>query len=418
MLFFAMAAAGMLASCSSEDNVESNNPNESSLQKIELGVSTVANATTRGTGTVGGVKGDGDNVWAGQDLWVYMLEKNSMKIANYKDPYGKEYPIFDNMHFYAPKADNDEEGTDSGIASTVDGSVAYYPVDGQSDFWGYRVDDACKVDNPKEKTKFYTADGQETQNVEEAVKRVVDIEIDGSQDIMAGKAELVDGDVEKLGAQPENYYSAYASRKGVQPNIKFNHLLTRFTFKVKAGSKSAAGNGDNTDPVRVTGISVNSKNQGHLTVAYTGEKPESLLTFDGTYKDAVPFKLMERKSDNHNDTLKDLDPTALTWNVEEDKADVLPIGEALLVAPGEKAYTLTIDLKQNVLKQLGAEKEEMQLQQTSTLKLKNPDMEFEAGKSYEVTITVYGLEKIEVTATLQPWDKGDSIDIDEDNLPE
>lgn len=127
---------------------------------------------------------------------------------------------------------------------------------------------------------------------------------------------------------------------------------------------------------------------------------------------------MERKSDNHNDTLKDLDPTALTWNVEEDKADVLPIGEALLVAPGEKAYTLTIDLKQNVLKQLGAEKEEMQLQQTSTLKLKNPDMEFEAGKSYEVTITVYGLEKIEVTATLQPWDKGDSIDIDEDNLPE
>lgn len=42
---------------------------------------------------------------------------------------------------------------------------------------------------------------------------------------------------------------------------------------------------------------------------------------------------------------------------------------------------------------------------------------FEPGKSYKVTITVYGLQEIEVTATLVPWADGGSIDIDDDRNP-
>ena len=42
---------------------------------------------------------------------------------------------------------------------------------------------------------------------------------------------------------------------------------------------------------------------------------------------------------------------------------------------------------------------------------------FEAGKSYKVTIKVYGLEKVEITAALQAWEDGGSTTIDPDDPP-
>ena len=191
-------------------------------------------------------------------------------------------------------------------------------------------------------------------------------------------------------------------------------MLTRFTFHVKAGSPSAAGNGTNTDPVKVTSISVEGKNKGQLTVAYTGAEPQSLLTFEDT---TAPFKLMQRQGEDHNSTLKDLTPTALTWTAGEGEgsvgaADNIAIGEALLVAPGEESYTLNVGLSQKVLKMIGSEKEDMKLNYTATFQA--PNGKFEAGKSYDINITVYGLEKIDVRATLTPWENGGSIDIDDD----
>ena len=54
----------------------------------------------------------------------------------------------------------------------------------------------------------------------------------------------------------------------------------------------------------------------------------------------------------------------------------------------------------------------MKLNYTATFKA--PNGTFEAGKSYDINITVYGLEKIDVRATLTPWENGGSIDIDDD----
>ena len=58
----------------------------------------------------------------------------------------------------------------------------------------------------------------------------------------------------------------------------------------------------------------------------------------------------------------------------------------------------------------------MALEQKATIKM-DGTKKFEPGKSYKVTITVYGLEEIEVTATLVPWVDGGSIDIDDDRNP-
>lgn len=416
MFFFALAAAGMLTACSNEDTLGGNGEQNVSEQQIRLGVAS-SKVQTRGTGTVGGMT-DAENVWAGQTLWVYMLQKGSMDLAYYKSPAvgatvtTKE--VFDNKEFKAP---NTADNTKSGLATTADGTIAYYPVSGSYDFWGYRVDDAAVGGTPT--VKIVDDNGDEVA-ADQATKRVVDIKIDGSQDIMAGKAAPSTDEVAKLGNYADNFYSAYAARKGVQPNITFNHLLTRFTFEVRAGSKATAGlpAGGNTDAVKVTGVSVDSKTTGTLTVAYTGETKQAadLLTFTG---DASPLTLKQRSvtAVDHNDALVALDPVSLTWT--DDAAtmgDVLKIGEALLVAPGETEYPLTIALSQDVLQKVGDPKVTMPLEQKATIKMDGVK-KFEPGKSYKVTITVYGLEGIEVTATLVPWADGGSIDIDDDRNP-
>lgn len=417
MFFFALAAAGMLTACSNDDTLGGNGEQNASEQQIRLGVAS-SKVQTRGTGTVGGMTDD-DNKWAGQTLWVYMLQKGSMDLALYKAPAAggvatPDVEVFNNKEFKAPTtADN----TKSGLATTADGTIAYYPVSGNYDFWGYRVDDAAVGGTPVVKT---VDDAGTEVEANAATKRVVDIEIDGSQDIMAGKAAPSADEVTKLGGYADNFYSAYAARKGVQPNITFEHLLTRFTFEVRAGSKATAGlpAGGNTDAVKVTGVSVGSKTTGTLTVAYTGatKKAAELLTFTG---DASPLILKQRDeavADN-NAPLVALKPVTLTWT--DDAAtigDVLKVGEALLVAPGEKEYPLTIALSQDVLQKVGEAKVTMPLEQKATIKMDGTKT-FEPGNSYKVTITVYGLEDIRVTATLVPWADGGSIDIDDDRDP-
>lgn len=419
MFFFALAAAGMLTACSNDDTLGGNGEQNVSEQQIRLGVAS-SKVQTRGTGTVGGMT-DAENKWAGQTLWVYMLQKGSMDLGYYKTPADAAgaavgTAVFDNKEFKAP---NTAASTVSGLATTADGAIAYYPVSGNYDFWGYRVDDAV---TGKPDVKLVDDNGDEVATADQATKRVVDIKINGSQDIMAGKATPSADEVAKLGNYANNFYSAYAARKGVQPNITFNHLLTRFTFEVRAGSKATAGAGasGNTEAVRVQGISVESLTDGKLTVAYTGATKEAadLLTFTGT---ASPLKLQQRATGaaDNNVPLVALEEVPLTWPAVGDATvgDVIPVGEALLVAPGQTEYPLTIDLAQKVKKNTSdADKEDRALEQKATIKMDGTKT-FEPGKSYKVTITVYGLEEIEVTATLVPWADGGSIDIDDDRNP-
>lgn len=416
IFFFALAAAGMLTACSNDDTLGGNGDQNVSEQQIRLGVAS-SKVQTRGTGTVGGMT-DAENVWAGQTLWVYMLQKGSMDLAYYKAPAvgttaAAETEVFNNKKFNAPNA---ADNTKSGLATTADGTIAYYPVSGNYDFWGYRVDDAVAGDPV---VKLVNDAGDEVA-ADQATKRVVDIKIDGSQDIMAGKAAPSTDEVAKLGNYADNFYSAYAARKGVQPNITFNHLLTRFTFEVRAGSKATAGlpAGGNTDAVKVTGVSVDSKTTGTLTVAYTGETKAAadLLTFTGDAS-ALTLKQRDAALADNNAPLVALEPVSLTWT--DDAAtigDVIKVGEALLVAPGQTEYPLTIALSQDVLQKVGETKVTMPLEQKATIKMDGVKA-FEPGKSYKVTITVYGLEEIKVTATLVPWVDGGSIDIDDDRNP-
>lgn len=417
-LMGAVASLGLLASCSSDDDLSTGGNGKDGLQKIKIGMGVQANVATRGTGTVGAV-GEKENTWAKQTVNVYMLNKGTLDLAKFG-----EDPIYENTVLTTP-ADNA-----SGIATELVKNVPqykYYPTTKTAfDFWGYRLDDA-------DVTAEGDRDGSATAAAIKSNKFVpytsgdsllIGFNIDGTQDIMAGKAVPTEEEINKCGGEA-NIYSAFAARRDVQPNIKFEHLLSRLNFQVLDGKKT-----ETTDPdkaVKVTGITVKSKATGKLVIAYQGAET--------TFENVSDQLIVDKDADSEKDAalLKELkvkqraDGAPLTQNLE-DLASVTPawnngmamatqVGEALLAIPADK-YEITINLKQKV--QVKGDKltpqegdfEEKEYTYEADLKnTVNPEKGFEPGYSYNVTITVYGLSDIQITTTLTPWKDGGNIEM-------
>lgn len=414
----AVASLGLLASCSSDDDLSTGGNGKDGLQQIKIGMGVQANVATRGTGTVGAV-GAENNKWAGQAVNVYMLNKGTLDVAKF----GEE-SIYENTVLTTP-TDNA-----SGIATEFVNNVPqykYYPTTKTAfDFWGYRLDDADVTAAGKQ-------DGSATAAAIENNKFVpyisgdsllIGFKIDGTQDIMAGKAVPTEEEIAKCGGE-DNIYSAFAARREVQPNIKFEHLLSRLNFQVLDGKKT-----ETTDPdkaVKVTGITVKSKATGKLVIAYQGEATTFANVSDqlivdkdaDSEKDAAllkELKVMQRDGGNLNADLEALEPVTPKWN--NGMALATQVGEALLAIPAEK-YDITINLQQKVQvkgdKNSPVDPDDFQTKDyTYTAELKNtvnPEKGFEPGYSYNVTITVYGLSEIKITTTLIPWKDGGNIEM-------
>lgn len=414
----AVASLGLLASCSSDDDLSTGGNSKDGLQQIKIGMGVQANVATRGTGTVGAV-GEKENTWAKQTVNVYMLNKGTLDLAKFG-----EDPIYENTVLTTP-ADNA-----SGIASELDehgvAQYKYYPTTKTAfDFWGYRLDDADKTTAEDQAGSATAAaiNGNRFVPYTSEDSLLIGFQIDGTQDIMAGKAVPTEEEMNKCGGE-ENIYSAFAARREVQPNIKFEHLLSRLNFQVLAGAKSTTD--DNTG-VKVTGITVKSKATGKLVIAYKGaatfenvsdqlivdkyEKPE---TEAALYKDLVVKQ--RTLGAPLTDNLVDLEPVTPKWN--NGMALATQVGEALLAIPADK-YDITINLQQKVQvkgdKNSPVDPDDFQTKDyTYTAELKNtvnPEKGFEPGYSYNVTITVYGLSEIKITTTLIPWKDGGNIEM-------
>lgn len=414
----AVASLGLLASCSSDDDLSTGDNGKDGLQQIKIGMGVQANVATRGTGTVGAV-GAENNKWAGQAVNVYMLNKGTLDVAKFG-----EDPIYENTVLTTP-TDNA-----SGIATELVGGVAqykYYPTTKTAfDFWGYRLDDA-DVTAAGDQVGSATAAAIENNKFVPYISSdslLIGFKIDGTQDIMAGKAVPTVEEIAKCGGE-DNIYSAFAARREVQPNIKFEHLLSRLNFQVLDGKKT-----ETTDPdkaVKVTGITVKSKATGKLVIAYQGEATTFANVSDqlivDKYEDPeaeaalyTELKVMQRDGGNLNANLVALQPVTPKWN--NGMALATQVGEALLAIPADK-YDITINLQQKVQvkgdKNSPVDPDDFQTKDyTYTAELKNTvntDNGFEPGYSYNVTITVYGLSEIKITTTLIPWKDGGNIEM-------
>lgn len=519
-LFFAFAAAAVLASCSSHDdfdNYSAGTPqapvDDNSPQEILLGVGAQANVATRGTGTVGGDHnnigdyGEGDtyNKWQKQRINVYMFNKydgttvpTAFTLATETEG-GVDY-IYDNALFMTPN------GETSGAARHIDGDPnnttdfkrSYYPMNGNFDFWAYRLDDAnvhygninsytyktfgtapVSVDEGYEEYKVnkvpmfsrtaveetdvasgewasadrdhtypvYVKTTTTTGKVPNGAPTVTSGEdiatanitvpflIDGSQDVMAASTELTAADADKLnggtGEDPllhesvelyypeetfktyaRSLYSAKTARKGVQPNLKFQHLLTRFTFDAKQMADATNdGVGNDNEVVRIKKIEVKSKVSGEIVAKYINEDPDGTANIPTGLKYVIKsqmtindgpvesLQLKKRPDTDQNKNLVDLTEgleadeyivlkaetvkksgggyyevgkkatkadieagpqEGQSYTLDEDYKiitvngialntdDYTAIGEALLVMPGEEKYVMDITVEQTV----------------------------------------------------------------------
>ncbi len=281
--------------------------------------------------------------------------------------------------------------------------------------------------------------------------------------------DIIDDDA--FGTDKTRFYSAYAARRGVQPVMTFKHLLTRLTFSVLAGNDETRGftasgpalpaDGAIYTGVFVKSIKVRSLKAGEMIAAYTGAAREltDLISFtkstDPTAT-AADSLWMDLPGERTGTTLAPLyDPavfanagTPAPWSTEYLAANKLlvidadlsgenthwneiwrpktlatapatpnpdgdQIGGAILVAPDD-SYIIEVELGQYLLdnNNLSGTDPVYKVAYTTFSKEITPTQVngTTQGVSYNVKMTLYGFERIEITTTLQPWAPGAQIE--------
>lgn len=397
-VYVALAAMGVMAACSKNDNVDpqGNGGNtvidDNSPVAVELGVKGIdldVNVSSKAQGSV--------DAWdASQTLYVYAIDRSDAQFAN--------TPLIDNISASSPAT-----GAQNNVLNLVKPASAgeyageYFYFQGSTvyDFYGYYVDDAV------EGTPTPSRDGGTI---------TLPITITGAQDIMLAKADpAVDieasNDPNKGQVTSETAYSAFAARRGVQPTLEFQHQLARFTFNIVPGSASG-------DLVTVTAIELQSNTTGTLQIAPAVEVGQPTILNQATLAYLSLANEAEGTQGANN----------LPYNVPEYTGadqEALKVGESLMVMPGQTSYNLRVSMTQdgNVDTDLPVNALETVIAATNVDTNNDGTVDgvatFEAGKTYEITIKVYGMERIEVSATLKAWEDGGSvvIDPDQDMIP-
>lgn len=309
-------------------------------------------------------------------------------------------------------------------------------------FFGYFVDDLDLSNYKREQNKIS-----------------YDIEIDGYQDVLVGAAKtplteadfaeggiyekaasLTEDERQKILNIPGNY-STFAAHRNVHPVVNMKHQLTMLKFFAYPGASSAKD-------VVIKDISVMTLTKGTLTVASRNIddcklvfKPENGVD---VLQKAVKLGEFQKETDGNGEThnvygyikpgLRD-EGYQVTWKDEwaDNESQVVPgvthvpttkekmdeasveLGAGLLVAPQESyVVTLTYLFPDGPYGELKEHKTEYRI---TPAKKEGEQASFEKGLLYNVKIGVYGLEKIQISGSVDGWGKGEDIDIDQDKDP-
>lgn len=473
--FYAAFALAMMASCTSEDNlsVDPIIPDDDDKVAIQLGIDAPTVSTTvggRSVGSVGDVKDaentaaeDRKNVWNGQQLYIAMVKKDTKELATDGTNIILDY---DSYVYYAPRrSENANSGsirfyTETNKPQTNGGngegtlSYVYYPVSGQYDFYGYHVDDITGVDNTD-------------------VTNIKDIIITGQQDIMGARTKEFTSTnyTPNQGVDFNDMigwdFSARTARNGIKPILKFEHQLARLKFFVKAGSDKTAEykyvNGSWEKNEATTGVStamkvksIKAKNMVNKIDMNLNDNGKIVTSISGTTASYATdgFSLLSRENGTMKTTLDAVAPLVYDGTgTAADNSEVVPasneqaaityadykngtqVGESIMFFPyngGEgknttQAVELEVELAQlvqildNEASSDYQESEWTEKTQTAKLTIHASSLInqtdgaaklFEPGKSYNVYITIYGFERIEITAELTAWENGGDVNVD------
>lgn len=471
--FYAALAIALMSSCSKDNEpVNTTDPtpenpgviDDTKPAEIKLGINAPNIVATRGTGTVGSTVAD-KNVWDGQTLGVLMYkvaadgtETLATEVVN--EATKETGYIFKGLTFTAPAKDATSQLIQMHNETSL--QAKYYPSTGKYAFYGYHIDDASYKEG--EVAKIDTAFNVSTKTISK-------IEIDGSQDLLAAITAPIPAEDPAAGkpyyganlqgadwaTMANQSFSAWSARRKVQPVLEFEHKLARLKFYVKAGEKEAAAKewkegqwveknkvevgGQQVSPaVNVTQIYVeNMDNILDMTLAKATEDGASQQTVPLTLNDNSTKVSFYLKSPSIDGTKKlvDLIPTAPEYYYDEKNeaangaegfSETTPIGESLMFFPNGDSETqiqLQIALTQAVVDTYtledGNEVPKTHIVKSdilpytlkaSDIKLNGTPIEkFKPGESYDITIKVYGYQRIEITASLSAWKEGGNVEV-------
>lgn len=401
VFFYAALAAVALTSCSKhDDDVVNKGNDDDSKQAIRFVMGSPIEITTRGTGAVGDIQ-DGANYWAGEELNVFMFDRGleTLKITK-NETTGTDY--FNDAAITAPTA---EKGQNAGTATY--GNLQYYPGSGEYEFFAYRADDAAVKDELTGKnviTKLPSEDAPTAYTVA--------VNIDGTQDLMFAKAIMNAEDSAKLEpATMHRVYSSYAARRDIHPRFKFEHLLSRLVFNVEAAEGAGRPTSEDinimTPEEEYRGVWIDSikildvHNNGTMTVAYIGEKPQNIVTWNTDITDTLSLK----DRDNAGEEAFELEPFQPMYGKS------LRVGESMLL-PESESYELMVFYSQYPSDETYEDDLKAKFTYSKTLE---PAGGFQPGMQYNVNIKVYGAEEIQLELELTPWNEGEDIPVDSED---
>ena len=405
------AALGVLAACSKTE-VKPQQPetpvDDTAPVAVQFGLAAPqSTVSTKASGTVGGITDD-TNVWNGQKVYVLGFKRstedftnaatdafiwNISAVATADQGDGSNAPL----EVLNPNPDPDASGEQTPEPFYFQGDEVY-------DFYGYYIDDAY-LDEDEEDSPA------DPVPVSEASRIYVPFTINGGQDLMVAMADPA-ADIEGTEVKnPANAYSAYAARRGVQPTLPFEHQLARFTFEIVPGSSSA-------NTILVDSIKIQTKTKGNLVVV-----GENRGVQDVDAESVAWLSLMQKRADSGTpgelEKLTPVGPAAFD-DTPDAEQDTTSIGESIMVIPGETSYELSYWLSSSNDVTTPIVEQNWTLDAAALVNKDDINIgatKFEAGKSYKVTIKIYGLEKVDITASLQGWEDGGNIVVDPDQPP-
>jgi hypothetical protein len=236
----------------------------------------------------------------------------------------------------------------------------------------------------------------------------INIEIDGSQDLMSAKAkptkaqleDILDkqGEVAML-LQREHCYSYYTASHNLNPNFDFIHHLVKLDFKLVPG-----GTPGMTKDVTVEKIEIRTKHKATFTVADKYDDNRLGLKFQ---EDTTRLALKERDGSEYQPRL--ISTVNKVGAVTDGIVDDLG---SLLVAPDVEYYLYIVlgEVQENGLVLESKENEKVIYQGTEEDKI-----EFTAGNEYLITLTIYGQMDVRVNAEIGKWEEGGDYEYDYDD---
>lgn len=397
------------ASQQPESVIDDNNP-----QAVRFSSNMVASLTTKSAGAL--------DDWTGKDsLYVYGIRKVNGALVFPQD-LDNPYDIEDENAFLINNV-----GAVSPMPAATDTTIYVYRVKSTKeyffyremyyyDFFAYYVDDAVT----------YNADRSEKQllpkpNVnKEKLTITLPFDITGKEDIMLAKADVA-ADVDKAnkiynkGAVASKAYGAHSSRRGVVPNLVFEHQLSRFNFFVKAGNQATQ------DHIILDSLTVKTRRQATLVIASNdASTPIGLTDTAGVARKSVWLQHKDEVTGELVDYTRELGVNPKYYEDNTHSGDVF--GEPMMVMPGDKVYEVSLWLHQDDYSIEGGNFKVSLKIDFANLQVaagQTKDARAEAGHQYDVTMTIFGLQQVDLSVSLTDWKSSGSFTInpdeDEDN---